>query len=193
MQTTRLTGGYDSVPYLILQNIFIWTHGAAMYQGKRQKSRKALLKSALLNPNIIASFVGLLLFISQISLPLLVTQTFDYITALNMPLSMIIIGTNLSQLDLAKSWQDKMAWVAVLTRNVVFPLIIIALLSCFNLSHMALMATVIMVSCPIASLVVLFSLLNDLDLVFPTKILCLSTLCSVVTIPLLVLLASILA
>lgn len=180
-------GVFYSVPYLILQNIFIWTHGAAMYQGKVKKSQTQMLKSALLNPNIIASIVGLIIFIAQIPLPEVLTTTFDYITALNMPLSMIIIGTNLSQLDLKNSWQDMLAWVAVLVRNLLFPIVVILFLQLFGLNHEALMATIIMVSCPIASLVVLFSLLNDLELEFPTKIMCLSTLLSVVTIPVLIL------
>lgn len=186
------SGVFYAVPYLILQNIFIWTHGISMYQGQKKKTQQEMLKSALINPNIIASIIGLGLFISQVTLPTMITETFDYITALNMPLSMLIIGTNLSQLDIAKSWQDNVAWLAVLMRNLIFPIIIILLLPLFNLSHAALMAIVIMISCPIASLVVLFSLLNDLDLVFPTKILCLSTLVSIFSIPLLVLLAGIL-
>lgn len=56
----------------------------------------------------------------------------------------------------------------------------------------AMMTTLIMISCPVAGMVVLFSLLNEFELEFPTKLMCLSTVLSVITLPLIILLADIL-
>lgn len=52
------------------------------------------------------------------------------------------------------------------------------------------MTTLIMATCPVAGVVVLFSLLSNFDVKFPTKLMCLSTLGAIITIPLVICLAT---
>ncbi len=54
----------------------------------------------------------------------------------------------------------------------------------------AKMTTLIMAACPAAGIVVLFSLLSNFDVKFPTKLMCLSTLVAIITIPLVIYLAT---
>ncbi|MCP0887787.1 AEC family transporter [Ligilactobacillus sp. WILCCON 0076] len=185
-------GVFFAVPYLVVYNLFMWTHGKGLFQLKNRESLGLRLRDAIINPNIIATAVGLLLFILQIKLPSIVKSPITYITDLNTPLSMLVIGTNLGALNLHNAWKDKLAWSAVLVRNLIFPIIVMLLLFNVSLGQEATLTTLILISCPVAGTIVLFSLLSNFDIEFPTKIMCLSTLVSIVTVPLMILLASIL-
>nr|WP_253938951.1 hypothetical protein [Lactobacillus taiwanensis] len=54
----------------------------------------------------------------------------------------------------------------------------------------AKMTNLIMAACLAAGIVVLFSLLSNFDVKFPTKLMCLSTLVAIITIPLVIYLAT---
>ena len=103
---------------------------------------------------------------------------------------MIVIGTNLGAIDLKNDWHDRLAWSGVLVRNIIFPLLILGILLLMPLSYTAKITMLIMAACPVAGVVVLFSLISDYDVKFPTKLMCLSTLSAVATIPLIIFLAT---
>ena len=178
-------GVFFAVPYLIIYNIFMWTHGIRMFTRKKQ-SFKESFHQAIVNPNIIAAIVGMILFVIQIKLPDIVSDPMNYIANLNTPLSMIVIGTNLGAINLKEDWHDKLVWNGVLVRNLFFPLIILGFLLVLPLPSIAKMTTLIMAACPVAGVVVLFSLISNFEVKFPTKLMCLSTLVAIITIPVII-------
>ncbi len=91
---------------------------------------------------------------------------------------MIVIGTNLGAINLKEDWHDKLVWSGVLVRNLFFPLIILGFLLILPLPSIAKMTTLIMAACPVAGVVVLFSLISNL--------MCLSTLVAIITIPVII-------
>lgn len=74
-------------------------------------------------------------------------------------------------------------------RNILIPLICLFILLSVPISGQAAWAILIMASCPVPAVVVLFSLLNNFDTEVPTSYLCLSTLCTIFTLPLIILVA----
>lgn len=182
-------GVFFAVPYLIVYNIFMWTHGIRMFTQKKQSFRESF-KQAAINPNIIAAIIGMVLFITQFKLPDIVSDPMNYIANLNTPLSMIVIGTNLGAINLKEDWHDKLAWSGVFIRNLFFPVIILGILFILPLPTIAKTTTLIMAACPVAGVVVLFSLLSNFDVKFPTKLMCLSTVAAIITIPLVIGLAT---
>ena len=163
----------------------MWTHGIRMFTRKKQ-SFKESFHQAIVNPNIIAAIVGMILFVIQIKLPDIVSDPMNYIANLNTPLSMIVIGTNLGAINLKEDWHDKLVWSGVLVRNLFFPLIILGFLLVLPLPSIAKMTTLIMAACPVAGVVVLFSLISNFEVKFPTKLMCLSTLVAIITIPVII-------
>ncbi|MGN1272520.1 MAG: AEC family transporter [Lactobacillus sp.] len=183
-------GVFYAVPYLIVYNIFMWTHGISMFQDKHNSFGQQV-RQAVLNPNIIAAVIGMILFVTQFKIPDLLATPMNYISDINTPLSMIVIGTNLGSINLKDDWHDYLAWSGVLVRNIVFPLLVLGILVLIPLSYTAKITTLIMAACPVAGVVVLFSLISNYDVKFPTKLMCLSTLSAVVTIPLIIFLATV--
>jgi hypothetical protein len=164
-------------------NLFSWSHGMMVYSGKTDK--KSLVK-AIVNPNIIAVFVGIILFRFSIQLPSPIYLSVKYISNLNTPLSMLIIGTSISQIPLRSIFVGKSAWVVVFLRNLVLPSVVIFALHVMGVSGQLLLCCVIPVACPAAGITVLFAKLVGKDTNFPAKLVTVTTIMSIVTIPIVV-------
>lgn len=161
--------------------LFLWTHGFMMFSGKTNK--KTVLK-AILNPNIIASIVGLMIFCFSIDLPTPIYLSVKYLAQLNTALSMIVIGTTMTQISFSQLFSGIQTWLCVLMRNVLLPLMLLFILYTIGVRGELLLCSIIPASCPIAGFAVLFSKLTGKDVVFPCKVMTLSTLTSLITMPL---------
>lgn len=167
--------------FFAIYNIFSWTHGVSLYTGKTDK--KSILR-AVVNPNVIAIAVGILLFCLNVKLPALMYDAMHDIYNLNMPLSMVIIGVSLAQVDLKTLVADKWIWPGIFLRNLAIPFILAVILHFCGIHGNMMMACVLPVCCPVAGITVLFSEQFGRDTGFAAKLMSVSTLLSIVTIPL---------
>jgi predicted permease len=179
---------YASV-YIAVFSFFSWTYGVAIFTGKLD--RKALLK-IVINPNIIAIVIGLIFFCFSIKIPALLYDSMSYIFNLNTPLAMIVIGARVAQLDLRTVFTDVWIWPGTLLKNILLPLVSIFILHLAGVSGVLMLACLVPIACPVAGNTVLFPDLYDIDTKFASRLICVSTLFSVVTIPLLVYIVSVL-
>lgn len=88
-----------SVPYLVVCNFFMWTHGVALFSIEHKRSLRLRFLDALKNPNVIAAFIGFVIFVSGIKLPELVLTPIKSLVSVNTPLSMVVVGTNLGAIS----------------------------------------------------------------------------------------------
>lgn len=177
---------YGSV-YIAINGLFMWTHGLLTYTGKID--RKALAK-VLLNPNTIMAIVGIIFFIGSVKLPTPIVSTLGYIGSMNTALSMLVVGAAMTQIDLKKIFINGMAWVSTFARNLVFPGIVLAGLIMAGINNQLLVIAIILSACPVAGMSVLFAQLTGRNTVFPCISLTLSTIMSMVSIPVLLALAA---
>lgn len=180
---------FFSVPYLVVCNFFMWTHGVALFSIKHKRSLRLRFLDALKNPNVIAAFIGFVIFISGIKLPELVLMPIKSLVSVNTPLSMVVVGTNLGAISFSSKKNLKTVVFGTFARNILIPLICLFILLAVPISGQAAWAILIMAACPVPAVVVLFSLLNNFDAEVPTSYLCLSTLCTIFTLPLIILIA----
>lgn len=175
--------GSTGVVSMVGFNAFTWTHGVAMFK-KQSAAPLTRLKRVLANPNLIAIALGIVIFTVQIPVPSMLTSFLDYASAAFTPLSMIIIGSNLAGMRRADLKVPPVLGATILLRNLVFPALTIVILKCLGLTGVPLMTTVILAACPVAGLVVLFTLQAKGDARPATVVMSVSTLLSLVTIPL---------
>lgn len=183
--------GDDGVFYgatiMAASNLFIWTHGFSIMQQGRP-SGSAFFKM-IANPNLIALFVGLVIYLSQITLPEPIVQFTGYMADLNTPLSMLVIGNSIASIPLGSIFTDKSVWLLTLLRNIASPLFTLGfllLLPAGTLTNLANLVIIVMMACPVAANAVMFSKFCGLSETYPTKLVTLSTLFSALTIPLVV-------
>lgn len=161
--------------------LFLWTHGFMLFSKKPDK--KSILK-AILNPNIIASIIGLLLYCLSITLPDPIYLSVKYLSELNTALSMIVIGTTMTQISFDKLFTDIQVWIAVVMRNLVLPFGLLFFLFFIGIRGRLLLCSLIPAACPVAGFSVLFSKLTGKNSAFPCKIMALSTVTGLITMPL---------
>ncbi|KRN09317.1 auxin efflux carrier [Liquorilactobacillus mali KCTC 3596 = DSM 20444] len=177
-------GVFFAVVSLAGFNIFNWTYGLSLFNKDKSNIKKlSRLKTVLLNPNIISIFLGLILFIFSVSLPSTISQTVKYVGSINTPLSMIVIGNSLGNIKIQKEAKSLGIWLTVFLRNILFPILAIVVLEFLGVSGVALDTTVIMMACPVAGIVVLFTLQNKDDVSPAITLMGISTILSLITIP----------
>jgi len=176
--------------FVAVYNLFAWSHGVSLF-GASTESLGVRVRKMVLNPGILSIAVALVLFVSSVTLPGPVTQAVGYLAALNTPLSMIVVGANLATISLATIFGDRLAWIGAVTRNLVVPLVFLGLLALVPIDLVARQSMLISISAPVGAMLVIFTVKHGQDARFATRMLCLSTLLCVLTMPLMLTLASV--
>ncbi|WP_125760511.1 AEC family transporter [Companilactobacillus hulinensis] len=174
-------GVFFAVVSLAGFNIFSWTHGVSLF---RDKDEKIDFKEIILNPNIIAIVVGLLMFVFSLRLPGTINTVVKYVGSINTPLSMIVIGNSLANIKFSRDMFDKNIGLTLILRNLILPIIMVFLLKYLGVTGIAYYTTIIMTACPVAGIVVLFTLQAHGDAGPAISLMSISTILSLVTIPL---------
>ena len=166
-----------------LLNLFQWTYGVYIMADRKDAiSAKTIAK----NPVVIAIVIGVVLFVSRIPVPGIVTSTLGYIAGMNTPIAMILMGTYLAKLPL-KKLLDKRAYGCVLFRLVIIPAVILLVFWVLPVSNADIaLAAFLAAATPVGANICVFAQQYDCDYEFSVVTVCLSTLLSVVTVPLLV-------
>lgn len=159
----------------------MWTAGLALFT---DVDRRSALKRLLRHPCIIAVFVGFALMVLPISLPAVVGDTISSISKCTTPLSMFVIGAILSEADFRTLFSRDTLYFA-LWRLVLYPLLVLLVLRLLPLDDLLVSVCVIMTGMPAGSTTSILADQYDCDAVFAARIIFVSTLLSIVTIPLL--------
>ena len=179
-----------SAPFIALLNLFQWTYGVAVLTGKKDGLKA---KKLVTNPILISLVVGLLCFYRKMQLPVVLSITVSSVAALNSPVAMVVLGVYLAQTDLKSLFADKMLYLNSAVRLLAIPLVTLALFCLLPASlQEARMALLIVASAPVGSNVAVYAQLNHLDYTYASKSVCLSTLFSILTMPLMIALAGLL-
>ena len=166
-----------------LLNLFQWTYGVYIMADRKDALSATTLAK---NPVVIAIVIGVVLFVSRIPVPGIVTSTLGYIAGMNTPIAMILMGTYLAKLPL-KKLLDKRAYGCVLFRLVIIPAVILLVFWALPVANMDIaLAAFLAAATPVGANICVFAQQYDCDYEFSVVTVCLSTLLSVITVPLLV-------
>lgn len=114
--------------FILVQTILIWTHCIGLISGEK----KIEWKKIITNPNILAIFVGLILFFGNITLPEFLGAAVNRIAGCVGPLSMIVIGILISNANLKEVFLDKKTWLVTIVRLLLCPTIYVLMLMLFH-------------------------------------------------------------
>lgn len=170
--------------FVILVNVFLWSYGFLLFGGKGTPAQMA--KRVLLNPAIIAVYVGAVIFLFRLTLPMPVQQAVSSVGNMTMPLSMMVIGAVISQARARQVFGDKRVYLASTIRLVLMPLM--GLLLALILRVPAFPATIV-VAClamPCATATTMFAEMADKDAAFASRTVTVSTILSLISIPLVI-------
>lgn len=165
-------------------NLLQWSYGVSIMTGEKGRiSAKSLVTA----PFFIAIVIGFILFLTQCPLPSLMTKTLSYLTGLNMPLSMFTVGVYLAQTDLLAMFQRKSVYLVCLVRLIIIPLIALAILYFVPDTYLEMKLAILIASgCPVGSNIAVYAQLHDRDYPYAVQTVVVSTLFSIITIPVIV-------
>lgn len=173
-------GVFYITAYMTLFNLFVWTHGVIMMTGK--KDRKTILQ-ALTSPSVIATLSGFILFVVRINLPDLLVETMTYVANMNTPMAMLVAGVTIAQTDIKQLITKVRVYYITFFKLIVVPIAMLLLFSLFPLPRVVLLTSVLAAACPAAATINLFSIRFEKNYLYASELFAVTTLLSIVTIP----------
>lgn len=182
-------GVFFGAVFVAVFNLVLWTYGVGIMSG----GAKALsLRKVLLNPGLIGVALGFVLLLCGITLPTVLASPIDHLANLNTPIPMLVIGYYLAEADVKGALRDRSSYLTIALRLAVIPLITLGVLWACGVRGTVLISAVIGASAPIATSTTMFAAKFDHSPTLSVNLVVLSTLLSVVTMPLIVGLATVL-
>ena len=182
-------------------NLLTWSIGAFMMTGdKKQMS----FKRAFLNPTVIGIVVGLVLFFAiqkpfvqlaeenTIGYTILskLSETFNFLANMVTPLAMLVIGIKLANINVKELFLDGLTYVSCFNKLIVMSLVTMLVVAFLPIEPIAKYALFFGLSMPSATNTVMFAVQFGGDSKFATSSVLLSTIISILTIPLMFLVFS---
>ncbi len=177
--------------YMMVSTVLTWTHMQSLLsRGKGSGG----LKNIILNPNIIAILIGLILFFSGIRVPAALESSIDGFGGAIGPVSMLVVGMLIGNMDLKWVFTRKRLYLISMFRLVVFP-VVTAVLFAFVVrmgvhadAGYILLVSLLAASAPVAVMVTQITQLYDGDARYASVINVMSVIFCIITMPLVVLL-----
>ncbi|MBO4364555.1 MAG: AEC family transporter [Clostridia bacterium] len=176
--------------------IFLWTFGCLIATGNK---KYVSFKKIILNPATISIFIGLIMFFTPLNryVPGVVTGVLDMLKETVLPLSMFVVGFHMAGNRAKSFFTDGRMWVSMALKLLACPLLSFGLLKLFSAmgiyNGFEVAVTVLLCSAtPCATVTSIFSEKFDLDRELAGRIVPLSTLISMATLPLVALLLKLL-
>ncbi|MGG5460626.1 AEC family transporter [Clostridium sp. B9] len=202
-------GAMYSSLFNIAYRVFLYSYGYIKMSGVKmdKENMKKNLKEMFLNPIIIATFLGLFIWLFQDMLPqvqvgdksyafLRIDQTvpwlyqpLTYLSKLCSPLAWISIGVKLADVPLKEAVEQKDAWVYSFVKILLVPAINLGLLvlvtktGILPVSFEGMATTVIMLATPTATVAAAYAISFDKEALFTSNCSLLSTVAAVVAMP----------
>lgn len=171
---------YASI-YLIPQRIVMWTAGVSYFN--RDSDRKGLVKKVLVHPCMIAVYIGMFLMLTRIPLPGFMDKTVTALSSCTTAMTMVYIGTILSDVDWKTMVTGKQIYFALL-RLIVIPLIVWLPCLFLHVDPLITGVSVFLAAMPAGSTTSLLAAKYGADEDSAAKCVVFTTALSVVTLPL---------
>lgn len=169
---------------IVATNILLWTFGVWLLSRASGKSGGGISwRKIVLNPGTLGLFVGLAIFLTSFHVPEIVEDTLVFLSNLNTPLAMIVLGVYLAQSNLLEIMRDRSMYVVSLCRLVVIPLVSIALLAVLPFDKTVSGMLVISIATPCAVASSMFAQMYGTNYQYSSRIIAFSTLLSAISMP----------
>ena len=170
--------------YFIPSEIAMWTFGLALY---KKDDNTNIIKAVLSAPAADAVLLGLFFMLTGIRLPEFITKGISSVGSCTTPLSMMVIGAILAEGDYRKIFSRPVLHFSAV-RLFIFPILIFIPMKLLRLDSLVIGTALILTCMPAAAATSILADKYDKEPEFATHIVMLSTVVSIIAIPLMTLL-----
>lgn len=177
-----------SSAYIAVQLILLWTQGKNMLC----EEEKLEWKKVFLNVNIISIIAGIVLFLFRIKLPAGVQDVLGMMNNMIGPLGMLLAGMAIAEVPLKSIFTKKRNYLSVALRLLLYPVLGLFLMKAIqivvNLENSSQILLTVYLACvtPACASVTSMAQLYDKDAAYASSLYVLTTLLSIVTMPMMV-------
>lgn len=179
---------YCSV-YVAVFNMVAFTLGIYEISGHEAKID---LKKLVLNPGSISVLIGLPLYFLQLDIPHFISYPMEIVGNCNSPLAMIVFGTFLANSSFKNMFVKKEIYFVSFLRLVLIPLCMLGIFYFCGVRGSLLVAMIISASAPTATNTAMYAAKYENDTALGSEIAAQSSVLSIITMPVVVALASVL-
>lgn len=183
-------GVFYASSYIAVFNLFVWSYGIVAMSGDKKHLAP---KKLICNPGMIGLSIGLVIFLLSIPVPKIVYEPISYLAALNTPLPMIIIGCHLAKSNIFDGLKSLNCIFAMFLKLFALPGLALLVMYLCNVRGIMLISSVISCCAPVAAVTTMFASKFGGDTPLSVNLVSLSTIISLISMPILITIAQMLA
>ncbi|MBR4071573.1 MAG: AEC family transporter [Clostridia bacterium] len=169
--------------FVTVFHLVTWTYGLSLMSGETDV--KKMLRN-MISPVLVAVLLGAFCFFVRLRIPEIIVAPMKRIADMNTPVAMLIAGSTLSQTDIKKAVTKVSTFVICALKLIVLPICVLVVVS--NAQRLGVPSNIINIvviaaSCPTATIITMFSHRFKKNSVYASEIFTICTLLSVITIP----------
>lgn len=177
--------------YMLGYNLLLYTYGLVLAKKAGEDAGNISTGQAdekpwkrMVNPGVIAAVIAVLIFMLQISVPEPVVTFCDYMGNAVIPLSMMLIGMSIAKADFKTIFSNPKMYGFTALKMILLPITMTLLLKPLPADPVVFGVFVLQLAMPVGSIITLIAKENGADETTCTNGIVLTTLTSIVTIPL---------
>ncbi len=169
--------------YLTCFNILFWSHGIILVAVTTTLSDA--IKS-LFSPVLIGIFAGLVAFIIRLRIPAPVLEAMELMGNMNTPIAMLIAGATIAKSPLLDSFKSGRVYWVTAVKLLLLPIAVTLALTLLPIPFTMMLVIVLAASAPSAASNTMIAIKYKRNGIYASQIFVLTTLFSIITIPLIV-------
>ena len=179
--------GHEAVFYAAILNVVntlsVFTAGVMLVNGERQ--RMAFQSKILVSTPMISAYLAILIVALGIdNIPSVISQPITMIGGITVPGALLIIGSSMSRLSWRMMLGSGVVYVTTAFRLLILPLLLYVIFSTMGFDSLVVNINTLVIAMPVATYGTILCLRYGRDTALITEITFISTLLSVLTIPL---------
>lgn len=183
--------GHQAVFYAAVLNVVntfaVFTIGTILITGKSDVEGKHFQKKVLYSTPMLAAYLTMLIVALEIdNIPSVISQPLTMLGNITVPAALLIIGSSMSQLSLRMMLGNRTVYLTTIMRLLIVPLSMYYLCRAIGFSETVVNINTVVIAMPVATYGTILCLRHEKDATLMTEVTFITTLFSMLTIPLLV-------
>ncbi len=170
---------YASI-YLLPLRIINWSVGLSFYT--ESTDRKSLVKKVITHPCIVTVFLGMILLVTQVQLPAAISGTLSSLGSCSTPFTMLLIGVILAEGDV-KTMVNKTTVKFSILRLILIPMGVFLGCKLCGVPELVAGVSVLLAAMPAGTTTAILAVKYNRDAEFATQCVVLTTILSMILIP----------
>ena len=183
--------GHEAVFYAAVLNVVntfaVFTIGTVLVTGSSEVEGSRFQKKVLYSTPMLAAYLTMAIVALEIdNIPAFVSQPLTMLGNITVPAALLIIGSSMSQLSVRTMLGNRTVYLTTLFRLVLLPVAVYYLTSLMGFSEFVVNINTLVIAMPVATYGTILCLKYGRDTTVITEVTFITTLLSMLTIPLLV-------